>query len=98
MAKLIDKRTPIAGAGVAKIGEVREDEDGRIVMVIRNERWDELMEEVDDSVLKLLTLEEGIDGNAEPFKTIPCEDYTAEEVARLYPKLLDVDIVIRGVK
>lgn len=75
-------------------GQVRMGFDGRIVMVILCERWNNRRE--NDRVYKLLTLREGGAGSAVPFETIPNEEITSEHVRTCYPVVLDAHISIKG--
>lgn len=93
MIKVIDERNDERRLEVYD-GQVREDREGRIIMVITDDRFHQ--HRCNDSVLKLLILKEGLNGCGKPFTTVPSEDYSEEDVIKLYPKVLDSKLIIEG--
>lgn len=93
MIEVIDERNDESSLEVYN-GQVREDRDGRVVMVINDVRYHQHRH--NDFVLKLLILKEGLNGCGRPFSTVPSEEYSKEDVIKLYPKVLNSKLIIEG--
>lgn len=73
-------------------GQIREDRDGRIVMVITDHRY--YKGEPITETARVLVLHEGKNGDADKFTTIPQIFKSNKELVKEYPKVLSGTITI----
>lgn len=76
-------------------GQIREDGDGRIIMVITDERPAKIFGERSRTI-RALVLRAGKYDLSEMYTTIPREYETYAELASSYPKVLSGTITIEG--